>query len=1125
MPRQESEPFNAIVIGTGFAGAVTACRLVEAGLRICVLERGRRYGAEDFPKYPTENLFAPDDARERDPAPVPDFSRWLWSRDNGLYDVRDLDHTVSVQAAAYGGGSLIYANVHLRPPRRIFDHGWPEEYANGRLEPYFDLAAYMLRASPIPTRLAKTLQLKKAAERLHGSADKHWFRTPLAVSFDSHPDDTNAFGREQHACDMRGRCFRGCDHLAKNTLDRNYLARAEDAADPAVPPDIRTLAEVTKIAHDSKGIFTVMYRDLLLRDNEDEETPRRRLSFVRGESVFLCAGSVNTTELLLRNRRVLKRNPGVRSALGAHYFPNTDSLAVVFDCAEPHEADYGPTITSALLYENTENSGGRYALDFRDGHSPRGDPPAAGAIVTGAKSKAQATLVVRPFLDWGDWGNPKDGAVGALALERVTGTFEAGEPLTIGDEATAVARTAPVREEHWFLAEDGGYPPDLEPLAGIFRSPLWLRRNRYLEPEEAMTPAAPARRAPTQPLLVQPFSDALGATSRRSASARGVLARTFSPDLTAGGGTSPVGAGTAPEPMILPKLFEEQVSNLFPRWFVTALENNRKELFQQATAVALPMLGRLLGDLSKNVAKEIDPGTLDRLGNGNVDPRKLEVLIRGVLRQGLQILAGSEAAVATSATRMLFENVPGTPGDFVRALGDLLLWALAYGNNDRHTGVLLMMGRDLYRGKLHLTSNGAGRETLKAVLANRVLDAPSITQERVLREIARGWRGELRTNPAWTSLGKRVTVHSQGGCPMGDEGTSVTNAWGEVHKCPGLYVMDAAAFPTSVGVNPSATIAAVAEFKIERFIRQRQAPQRKDREAGETGHAEASGTGHAEEWRAADYEAAQKWCEGQDRALLDPLNHAAVGASPEPPTRLIGLRFKEHMTGFVSDARADDATDWTDPDNFPERIPKFLEAENNGIAAAATLDVALCAIVEDLARLISPAPGLKPANVTVKGRIELAAPSWGRERFVLGPQSFVQLFLRPRVETVPTRFFRYHLEFMDGQSLRVMDALKVLRDSPGFDAWQDSSTLYFEIYDPHDPKARRKRGIVRVSLERFLREQLRSMTVTGTRDAARRSWALAAFYKYFGGQLMDVYASRTEALTRLLGSLLKEIHV
>ena len=50
--------FDAIVVGTGFAGAVTACRLVEAGFRVCVLERGRRYGPEDFPTYPTDELFA-----------------------------------------------------------------------------------------------------------------------------------------------------------------------------------------------------------------------------------------------------------------------------------------------------------------------------------------------------------------------------------------------------------------------------------------------------------------------------------------------------------------------------------------------------------------------------------------------------------------------------------------------------------------------------------------------------------------------------------------------------------------------------------------------------------------------------------------------------------------------------------------------------------------------------------------------------------------------------------------------------------------------------------------------------------------------------------------------------------
>ena len=49
---QHGEVFDAVVIGTGFAGAVTAARLVQARQRICVLERGRKFTPNDFPMYP-----------------------------------------------------------------------------------------------------------------------------------------------------------------------------------------------------------------------------------------------------------------------------------------------------------------------------------------------------------------------------------------------------------------------------------------------------------------------------------------------------------------------------------------------------------------------------------------------------------------------------------------------------------------------------------------------------------------------------------------------------------------------------------------------------------------------------------------------------------------------------------------------------------------------------------------------------------------------------------------------------------------------------------------------------------------------------------------------------------------
>jgi DNA integrity scanning protein DisA with diadenylate cyclase activity len=37
-----------------------------------------------------------------------------------------------VQAAGYGGGSLVYANVQMRPPPDVFDHSWLADGSGGR---------------------------------------------------------------------------------------------------------------------------------------------------------------------------------------------------------------------------------------------------------------------------------------------------------------------------------------------------------------------------------------------------------------------------------------------------------------------------------------------------------------------------------------------------------------------------------------------------------------------------------------------------------------------------------------------------------------------------------------------------------------------------------------------------------------------------------------------------------------------------------------------------------------------------------------------------------------------------------------------------------------------------------
>ena len=60
-----------------------------------------------------------------------------------------------------------------------------------------------------------------------------------------------------------------------------------------------------------------------------------------------------------------------------------------------------------------------------------------------------------------------------------------------------------------------------------------------------------------------------------------------------------------------------------------------------------------------------------------------------------------------------------------------------------------------------------------------------------------------------------LTAHVLGGCPFGndvDEGVIGLDC--QVHKYPGLYVVDGSIIPANPGINPSLTIAAFAEYAM-----------------------------------------------------------------------------------------------------------------------------------------------------------------------------------------------------------------------------------------------------------------------------------------------------------------------
>ena len=90
--------WDVIIVGSGFGGSVSALRLAEKGYKVLVIEKGKRYRTEDFPKT-NWNL-----------------RKYIWMPRIFLYGIQCitlLKDVFIMHGTGVGGGSLVYANTLL----------------------------------------------------------------------------------------------------------------------------------------------------------------------------------------------------------------------------------------------------------------------------------------------------------------------------------------------------------------------------------------------------------------------------------------------------------------------------------------------------------------------------------------------------------------------------------------------------------------------------------------------------------------------------------------------------------------------------------------------------------------------------------------------------------------------------------------------------------------------------------------------------------------------------------------------------------------------------------------------------------------------------------------------------
>lgn len=327
-----SDTYDVIVIGSGFGGAVTACRLAQKGMKVLVLERGRRWKPEDYPREPGDPWIF-DQARPH--------------INNGWIDFRLSLGVCTVQGAGVGGGSLIYANVSINAKKEVFDFGWPREITYDELLPYYQKVDEQLKPVPVPSNqvTARYKLMREGANKL-GYADR-FQSVPLAVTFDpnwsydlENPFDashsrawTNPQGLQQGTCVHCGNCIAGCKVNARNTLDLTYIPIAEQHG-----AEVRPLHVVELIAPENGG-YRVEYSRL--------ENGRRIKGSETARKVILAAGSIGSTELLLRCRDQYKTMRRLSNMLGYRWCTNGDFLTFSFH-DKPIRPSRGPTISSAI---------------------------------------------------------------------------------------------------------------------------------------------------------------------------------------------------------------------------------------------------------------------------------------------------------------------------------------------------------------------------------------------------------------------------------------------------------------------------------------------------------------------------------------------------------------------------------------------------------------------------------------------------------------------------------------------------------------------------------------------------------------------------------------------------------